>query len=41
MTWVLEKEGERVRFSRTNRASLDNMRGSETLLLLIKIFSGF
>jgi type I restriction enzyme M protein len=27
VAWVLEKEGERVRFSRTNRASMDSMRG--------------
>jgi len=27
MAWALEKEGERVRFSRTNRASMDSMRG--------------
>lgn len=27
LTWVLQKEGERVRFSRTNRASMDSMRG--------------
>jgi len=26
VAWVLEKEGERVRFSRTNRASMDSMR---------------
>lgn len=27
LAWVLQKEGERVRFSRTNRASMDSMRG--------------
>lgn len=27
LVWILEKEGERVRFSRTNRASMDSMRG--------------
>ncbi len=26
LAWVLKKEGERIRFSRTNRASLDSMR---------------
>ncbi len=27
LAWALQKEGERVRFSRTNRASMDSMRG--------------
>ncbi|MBS1631584.1 MAG: N-6 DNA methylase [Bacteroidetes bacterium] len=27
LAWVLQKEGERVRFSRTNRASIDSMKG--------------
>lgn len=27
LAWAIQKEGERVRFSRTNRASLDSMRG--------------
>ena len=27
LAWALKKEGERVRFSRTNRASMDSMRG--------------
>lgn len=27
LAWVIQKEGERVRFSRTNRASMDSMRG--------------
>lgn len=27
IAWALQKEGERVRFSRTNRASMDSMRG--------------
>ncbi len=27
LAWVLKKEGERVRFSRTNRASMESIRG--------------
>ena len=26
LAWALQKEGERVRFSRTNRASIDSMK---------------